>query len=265
MFRDEFVVCSNQELYDGISQVIKNGKDSIDYFAVCRMLFNVVYKNCSELYSLVGDKDIVFRLTDFNIDKDRRGAELLDDFWIIFGDEVEAILFAAKEHRKVAKILVPYVRTSRTFSSVKAAIMNKARHIVGYANVEIGAMIENKEASLDANRIAQNADFISFGTNDLTESVLNKKRNPSDADFSVLSDNVKKLISKAVNRIKRTKDIPICICGEHANYSNNLEYLLSLNIDGITIHPEFVRGFISAIDKYYAGRTDSGARKKYDI
>ena len=111
-------------------------------------------------------------------------------------------------------------------------------------------MIENVESAIISDTISESADFISIGTNDLTESVLNKKRSIYDIDFSLLNDDVKKYIKKIVHRVKRKNNIPINICGEHSNHIENLEFYLSLNIDFITCDSSLVLGYQNFINEY---------------
>ena len=77
-----------------------------------------------------------------------------------------------------------------------------------------------------------------------------------------MNEEVKKAINKIVYRVKRTKNIPIHICGEHTNYGDNLEYLLSLNIDGITVHPNLVKGYNDTLNRYYENKKESSKALK---
>ena len=265
LFRDESVINSDREIDCEILRIIERGYCS-ETDPICQKVYEAIYKNTSYMYSLTGDKNIVFRLADYNKHNNNcRGAGLLIRLMPILNSEVRAIIRAAKEHHKIAKILVPYIREFADFYEIKNQIFSISEQ-EGYNNIEVGAMLETKEVAPPNRSLVRHADFVSIGTNDLTESVLGKKRSEDDEDFSVLNEKVKKVIADAVQTAKETKDIPIYICGEHTNYSNNLEYLLSLNIDGITIHPEFVRGFVDTLNRYYEDRedrVDSSPRKIY--
>ena len=102
-------------------------------------------------------------------------------------------------------------------------------------------MIESKDAIPAITSIAKNADFISIGTNDLTESVTGKRRNIYDQEFFHLTEEVKECIEDVIYRAKAVNpDIKIGICGEHANYIENVMYYKTLNIDYITCSSSFI-------------------------
>ncbi|WP_292474821.1 putative PEP-binding protein [Methanosphaera sp.] len=267
LFRNEFIVGNDQEISLNVLKIIDSiNPDKND--STHLKIFEKIYNNCCRMYSLVGDKNIVFRLTDYHIEdlarkygyrlknsyrSSDRGADLLSESNLkeILHSEVKAIIHAAKCHKKIAKILVPYVCYYISFSILKEEILCVAKE-EDYFDIEIGAMIEAKEAVPKIDKIIdEEPDFISIGTNDLTESVLGKKRDFNDPDFSILNQKVKKAMKEIVNVVKAMKDIPIYICGEHANYVDNLEYLLSLNINGITVHPNMIRGYNVILNNYY--------------
>lgn len=118
-----------------------------------------------------------------------------------------------------------------------------------YEKIEIGAMIETKQATYISDKIALVADFVSIVTNDLTESVLDKKRDINDRNFTILNDKIKKYIETIVRKVKKVKDITINICGNHSNKIENLEYLLALNINYITYNPNIVYSFINLLSE----------------
>lgn len=271
LFRNEVIVEKNSELIKELLWVFDWGTCDDDD-PVCQKIYRFIFQNCDEMYSAAIDKNIIFRLTNFHINEllkkqgdhlkgdyndyyKGKGADLLLQFDEILCSEAKAIIQTAKKHHKTAKILVPYICDSSTFEAIKRLILETANK-EGYTDVEVGAMIETKQATIESDEIAKNADFIAIGTNDLTESVLNKRRSLDDIDFSILNEEVKKAINKIVYRVKRTKNIPIHICGEHANYFDNLEYLFSLNIDGITVHYNLVKGYNDLLDRYYENKNE---------
>ena len=275
LFRNEAIVEKDSELIKDLLWVFDWGVCDDDN-PVCQKIYSVIFQNCDIMYSAAGDKNIIFRLTNFDINelfkkqgdysKDvynsyYKGAELLLQFNEILCSEAKAIIQTAKKHHKTAKILVPYICDSSEFETIKILILETAKN-EEYTDVEVGAMIETKQATIESDEIAKNADFIAIGTNDLTESVLNKRRSLDDIDFSILNEEVKKAINKIVYRVKRTKNIPIHICGEHTNYGDNLEYLLSLNIDGITVHPNLVKGYNETLNRYYENKKESSKALK---
>ena len=164
----------------------------------------------------------------------------LSDYHGILRDQIFTIAKVAEEENTTFDILVPMVTDANYFHYIKSDIISYAED-AGMSNLKIGAMIESKDTIPAITSIAKNADFISIGTNDLTESITGKRRNIYDKEFFCLTEDVKIAIEDIVYRAKAANpDITIGICGEHANYLENVEYYGTLNIDYITCSPSFI-------------------------
>ena len=164
----------------------------------------------------------------------------LSDYHGILRDQIFTIAKIAEEENTTFDILVPMVTDANYFHYIKSDIISYAED-AGMKNLKIGAMIESKDAIPTIPSIAKSTDFISIGTNDLTESITGKRRNIYDKEFFYLTENVKGAIEDIVYRAKAVNpDITIGICGEHANYLENVEYYGTLNIDYITCSPSFI-------------------------
>ena len=164
----------------------------------------------------------------------------LSDYHGILRDQIFTIAKIAEEENTTFDILVPMVTDANYFHYIKSDIISYAED-AGMKNLKIGAMIESKDAIPAIPSIAKSADFISIGTNDLTESITGKRRNIYDKEFFYLTEDVKGAIEDIVYRAKAVNpDITIGICGEHANYLENVEYYGTLNIDYITCSPSFI-------------------------
>ena len=164
----------------------------------------------------------------------------LSDYHGILRDQIFTIAKIAEEENTTFDILVPMVTDANYFHYIKSDIISYAED-AGMKNLKIGAMIESKDAIPAIPSIAKSADFISIGTNDLTESITGKRRNIYDKEFFYLTENVKGAIEDIVYRAKAVNpDITIGICGEHANYLENVEYYGTLNIDYITCSTSFI-------------------------
>ena len=216
------------------------------------------------------NKPVIIRLTDIKVDdlvkisncqiSDKelflyRGADALYCFRELLYSEIRGV------NNKTAYILVPYFDNWSSFMDIKNRILEVSKEEC-FDNIKIGAMIENVESAIISDTISESADFISIGTNDLTESVLNKKRSIYDIDFTLLKDDVKKYIKKIVHRVKRKNNIPINICGEHSNHIENLEFYLSLNIDYITCDSSLVLGYQDFINRYSSEKSDLYIKKR---
>ena len=262
LFRDESVLENNPEIVSELLDIInyRNWR-CYDDDPIYNKVYNAIYNNTSKIYSIAEDKKVIFRLSDIKVSElsinhpievddefyqEYRGADALYKMDGVFDSEVKAIIDAAKEKKKTAYILIPYFIACSDFKGIKLLVEEISKK-ENYDDVKIGAMIENVESANLADDIAEIADFISIGTNDLTESVLNKKRSIDDSDFSILNEDVKKYIRKIVHRVKAIRDIPINICGEHANNIENLEFYLSLDIDTITCNSSLVPSYINII------------------
>ena len=164
----------------------------------------------------------------------------LGDYHGILRDQIFTIAKVAEEENTTFDILVPMVTDANYFHYIKSDIISYAED-AGMRNLKIGAMIESKDAIPTIPSIAKSTDFISIGTNDLTESITGKRRNIYDKEFFYLTEGVKSAIEDIVYRAKAVNpDITIGICGEHANYLENVEYYGTLNIDYITCSPSFI-------------------------
>ena len=184
----------------------------------------------------------VERILDVSRDNENRMTRrnFLGDYHGILRDQIYMIAKVAEEENTTFDILVPMVTDANYFHYIKSDIISYAED-AGMKDLKIGAMIESKDAIPTITGIAKNADFISIGTNDLTESITGKRRNIYDKEFFYLTENVKSAIEDIVYRAKAVNpDITIGICGEHANYLENAEYYGTLNIDYITCSPSFI-------------------------
>jgi len=276
LVRDESIL---ERYPDIVSFLIGSINCEFAYFdddVIFSKIEDVIYKNIFQIYSFCMNKPVIIRLTDIKVDdlvkitscqiSDKelflyRGADALYCFRELLYSEIRGIIKASKINNKTAYILVPYFDNWSSFMDIKNRILEVAKK-EHFDNVKVGAMIENVESALISDTISEVSDFISIGTNDLTESVLNKKRSISDIDFTLLNDDVKKYIKKIVHRVKRKNNIPINICGEHSNHIKNLEFYLSLNIDYITCDSSLVLGYQGFINKYYNEKSNLYIKKR---
>lgn len=216
--------------------------------------FNILqYTQLKEICKAKSISKKIVRLFDFKEEDVQRilGVSWNSENWMmrknflgnyhgILRDQIFTIAKVAKEENTTFDILVPLVTDANYFHYIKSDIISYAEDI-GLKDLKIGAMIESKDAIPAIAIIAKNADFISIGTNDLTESVTGKRRNIYDQEFFHLTEEVKECIEDIIYRTKAiNSDIKIGICGEHANYIENVMYYKTLNIDYITCSSSFI-------------------------
>ena len=156
------------------------------------------------------------------------------------------------------EIMIPLVGNIEEFINQKKIVIKtiktiKTKHKIKYLNIKIGTMIELPRACFIANKIAQHADFISFGTNDLTQTTFGFSRDdigsflPQYLEQNILSNDpfqhldetgVGELIKIAIKRAKSTNSkIKIGVCGEHGGDPKSINFLSKMGIDYVSCSP----------------------------
>ena len=186
-------------------------------------------------------KSTIEGLHEFNPMMGHRGCRLSITFPEIAEMQTTAVIEAAIEVNRekgwniVPEIMVPLVGDVKELKYVKDIIVKTADAIIAIENVKlkymVGTMIEIPRAALTADKIAQEAEFFSFGTNDLTQMTFgfsrddaakflgeyyDKKIFESDPFARIDEEGVGQLVDMACKKGRRTRpDIKLGICGEH--------------------------------------------------
>jgi len=122
------------------------------------------------------------------------------------------------------------------------------------SNIRVGVMMETVRACMRAGHLANEVDFFSFGTNDLTQAVYSFSREDAEKKFlstylqlGILQDNPFEVLDiKGVGRLMETaifwarrvkKDIEIGVSGEHAGEPQSIRYLHGIGVDYISCSP----------------------------
>lgn len=217
-------------------------------------------KQVKEILKANPNQPVVFRLLDFKLKEYLRNFGLtFDDYYDeeyveylrgaailcknkkVLATQVEAIFETLDGMNIDVNLLIPMLRSSYEFTDIKKVI-TKLSEKYNLKSLKIGAMIENTPMSNDADELAKEADFISIGTNDLTESVTGLSRDTNSIEFQELTDEVKSAIEETIFRARTINpNIVIGICGEHSNYIENVQYYSTLDIDYITCGSAFIR------------------------
>ena len=171
---------------------------------------------------------------------------------------VEAACELAKEGKKIVpEIMIPLVGMVSEMKSQKDLIREVAQETMKRHNVKlsylIGTMIELPRAAVTADRIAEEAEFFSFGTNDLTQTTFGfsrddaakfidqyKTANLMDSDpFAVLDrEGVGALMRQAIAGGRKTRPgIKLGICGEHGGDPSSVEFCHQLGLDYVSCSP----------------------------
>ncbi|PAB58914.1 pyruvate, phosphate dikinase [Anaeromicrobium sediminis] len=222
-------------------------------------------KNLSQIlgYDYEMLKERVESLKEFNPMLGHRGCRLAITYPEIYVMQVRAIMQAAIEVSKSneftvnPEIMVPLVGDVTELKIIKDLIINEIEKVFEEEDVRIdykvGTMIEVPRAALTSDEIAEEADFFSYGTNDLTQTTLafsrddsgkfiNEYRNKNIFEkdpFEVLdTKGVGKLIEISSDLARKTKkNIKLGVCGEHGGNPQSIEFINKLDIDYVSCSP----------------------------
>lgn len=196
----------------------------------------------------------------------------------LFTMQVRAIAEAAAE-RKTAKgdpraeIMIPLVGTVQELEIVREEAEQVIAEVQETTGVELklalGTMIELPRAALTADQIAEAAEFFSFGTNDLTQTVWGFSRDDVEASFftaylekgifgvspfeTIDKDGVGKLVKDAVAAGRATRpDLKLGVCGEHGGDPESVHFFHEVGLDYVSCSP-----FRIPVARLEAGRAAS--------
>ncbi len=211
-------------------------------------------------------------LKEFNPMLGHRGIRIAISYPEIYNMQVEAIFEAAyrlksEKRNPRPEIMIPLIMSANEMKTIRNGKRIEGKAIVGIKEVEekvrsrfktrpidykIGTMIELPAAALNADSIAQYAEFFSFGTNDLTQTTNGLSRDDFNSfvsdynefdlletnPFKVLGDEVKELIEIAALRGRLTRpDIVMGLCGEHGAEPENIAFVQSLGLSYTSCSP----------------------------
>ncbi|MEE9583944.1 MAG: putative PEP-binding protein, partial [Candidatus Brocadiales bacterium] len=206
--------------------------------------------------------EAVARLQELNPMLGHRGCRLGISYREIYDMQVTAIIEAACNMKKKGvtvypEIMVPLVGTAAEFKLVKDRINELAREIMKRRGTKIkylvGTMIELPRAALMADKIAEEAEFFSFGTNDLTQMTFGFSRDDvanflpdyiekglleKDPFQSLDQSGVGQLIEIGVRKGRSVrKNLKIGICGEHGGDPDSIEFCHRVGMNYVSCSP----------------------------
>ena len=207
-------------------------------------------------------KSIVIDLHEFNPMMGHRGCRLAVTYPEIAEMQTRAIIEAAINVNKegmnvVPEIMIPLIGDQKELKYVKNIITQTADNIIIGSGTSlkyhVGTMIEIPRACLIADKIAEDAEFFSFGTNDLTQlcfgfsrddagkflkSYYDKGIYESDPFAKLDQEGVGKLVEMAVKLGKKTRpDIKLGICGEHGGNPPTIEFCHKVGLSYVSCSP----------------------------
>ncbi len=208
-------------------------------------------------------QDIVDDLHELNPMLGTRGCRLAVLYPEVAVMQTEAIIGAALEVKKecgfdiVPEIMIPLVGEVKELNFVKERVVETADRMIAESGMEmkymVGTMIEIPRAALTADEIAEEAEFFSFGTNDLTQMTLGFSRDDTgklleyyvdkgiyeeDPFKTIDLDGVGKLVEMAVKLGKKTRpNIKLGICGEHGGDPKSIDFCHKAGLTYVSCSP----------------------------
>ncbi|WP_066894875.1 pyruvate, phosphate dikinase [Clostridium nigeriense] len=227
--------------------------------------------NDEDIQELANDLDITFEdlkatvdeLHEFNPMMGHRGCRLAVSYPEIAEMQTRAVIEAAidvknrKGYDIVPEIMIPLVGEIKELKYVKDVVVKTAEAVMEEKGVKIdykvGTMIEIPRAALTADEIAKEADFFSFGTNDLTQmtfgfsrddaakfltSYYDKKIYEQDPFAKLDQTGVGALVKIATEKGRSVKsDLKVGICGEHGGDPSSVEFCHNIGLDYVSCSP----------------------------
>ena len=209
-------------------------------------------------------KAIISSLHEFNPMMGHRGCRLAVTYPEIAEMQTEAVIKAAINVNKahpdwniVPEIMIPLVGDVKELKFVKKTVVATADKIIAEAGVDlkykVGTMIEIPRAALTADKIAEEAEFFSFGTNDLTQMTFGFSRDDAGKFLNAYYENkiyendpfarldqegVGQLVKMASEKGRATRpDIILGICGEHGGDPTTIEFCHNVGLTYVSCSP----------------------------
>ena len=209
-------------------------------------------------------KETIASLHEFNPMMGHRGCRLAVSYPEIAAMQTQAVIEAAinvsKRHpdwKIVPEIMIPLVGEIKELKFVKNIVVETAENVMTLQNYkvdyEVGTMIEIPRAALLADEIATEAEFFSFGTNDLTQMTFGFSRDDAGAFLGAYYDNkiyefdpfakldqagVGKLVKMGADLGRQTRpDIKLGICGEHGGDPSTIDFCHRVGLTYVSCSP----------------------------
>ena len=214
--------------------------------------------------SVADIKAIIAGLHEFNPMMGHRGCRLAVTYPEIAAMQTRAVIKAAltvqarhPEWNMVPELMIPLVGEVKELAYVKKTVVATADELIQAAGSNmtytVGTMIEIPRAALTADEIAKEAEFFSFGTNDLTQMTFgfsrddagkfldayyNAKIYESDPFARLDQNGVGRLVEMAAKLGRQTRpDLHLGICGEHGGDPSSVEFFHNVGLDYVSCSP----------------------------
>lgn len=229
LMRTEFMYMSHNDFP-------KETDENRVYETVVKSLNDVTFR----LLDIGGDKFLPYHpkdlLDEVNPALGTRGVRFLKLHERTLRQQIRAIIRASRFG--TVKIMVPMVTSVEEFLWIKNILNEEKIHLRMTDKIDLGAMIETPAAAIHVDSFAKHADFLSIGTNDLTQFLLAFDR--TSPNFDLLAQSMHPSIFKVIRNVVmsgKKYDIPVSICGVLGQNLEALPILLGLGIRHISIDP----------------------------
>ena len=208
-------------------------------------------------------KSTIDSLHEFNPMMGHRGCRLAVSYPEIAEMQTRAVIEAAIDVKKrkgyniIPEIMIPLVGEVKELKYIKGIVVKTADEIIKESGIElkylVGTMIEIPRAALTADEIAKEAEFFSFGTNDLTQMTFGFSRDDAgnflkhyydkkiyefDPFQKLDQTGVGKLVKMAAELGRKTRnDLKVGICGEHGGDPSSVEFCHDVGLDYVSCSP----------------------------
>jgi len=262
---------ANLAAHVGSDTVMENGADGVGLFRIEELYFaremppseEELFSELQRLVAPLREKPVTIRLLDVGGDKAIPSLRLPFELNPLLGKRGVRLLLAYPQLARVQiktllrlsqtqdiRILVPMVTLERDMQQIRELLVTVA-HEMGIENLpSLGAMIETPAAALTVGQIVKFADFLSVGTNDLTQYTMVAGR-----DNATVSDYYEETHASMLRLlgiiIEEASGKPVSICGELAGREEVIPTLLEIGFRALSISPPLIpatKALIRSID-----------------
>ena len=251
---------ANLAAHASVEAVVENGADGVGLFRIEQLYFardlppseEELFSELQHLVAPLREKPVTIRLLDIGGDKaipslrlpfesnpllGKRGVRLLIDYPQLARTQLKSLLRLSQAQD--IRILVPMVTLERDMRKIRELLVGVA-HEMGIQNLPpLGAMIETPAAALTVGQIARHADFLSVGTNDLTQYTLVAGRD--DATVSNYYEDTHPSMLRLLGIIiAEASGKPVTICGEMAGREEVIPMLMEIGFRALSISPPLI-------------------------
>lgn len=253
------LVTANVGNEDDLNVAIKNGCDGVGLFRLEFYYINRMSppsredlaKLFTKFVKKLGNKPLTIRLLDIGGDKEIpylqfpkennpflgvRGIRYLFKHQEILEEQIKAILMVSKETGGNIRIMAPMISRLEEITKLKEIL--KDLSMDSPANIKIGIMAEVPSVVFMIEKITKEVDFISIGTNDLTQYIFAADR--TNENVSYLYDDIHPAVLRAISEISEKSQkasVEVDVCGELASNPLAVPILVGLGINELSVSP----------------------------